>query len=553
MKLLTLLAASTALLAPVASAHSPSPSGSAHHGHGFVSKLGCRALKAVMWDRVHLPSSEVYISENLHFWSATTYATPACVFTPESAKDVSRALRLAALTRIPIAVRGAGHLAVPGVSNVDGGVLVALSRMQDMSLSDEKDVVSIGPGLTWNDVYEFLEPDGLVAVGGRLSPVGVSGLLLAGGVSFYGSQYGWAADNIVNYELVLPTGRIVSVNADTNPDLFWALKGGSSNFGIVTRFDLRTHHSPLVWAGIHTVAEEHLPEFNAAIAKFATVGALDPLAATAPAIISPAANITVGGAILFYDSATESYPEALKMFTDIPSLSSSVGFKTLGAFTREVAAATKNGQRQTFCVGSTLATSEAMDLIADTFTPAIGHIRAAAPSANSTVSVTIQTITKAWLERTAEAGGSPLALDPERAPYFVHAQYVEWHDEADDEAVYDFVLGNEDAISDAAKGVGLWDQFKYLGDAARGQDILGSYGEANVARLREIASSVDPKGIWGKLLPGGFKIGGVVGKVVEHVKGSWAEGEEVVEKVRGELHGDHEEEDEDEEEHGEHY
>lgn len=89
------------------------------------------------------------------------------------------------------------------------------------------------------------------------------GLLLAGGINFYGNQVGFGADTVVNYEVVLADGSLVEVNKSTYPDLFWSLKGGSSNFGIVTRFDVETIKSRRVWAGAHTVAAKYVDQFLA--------------------------------------------------------------------------------------------------------------------------------------------------------------------------------------------------------------------------------------------------------------------------------------------------
>jgi hypothetical protein len=116
---------------------------------------------------------------------------------------------------------------------------------------------------SWKDVYSYLAKYDLAAAGGRLGPVGVPGLLLAGGVNFYGNQVGFGCDTVINYEVVLADGSIVQANKTSNQDLFWALKGGSSNFGIVTRFDLETIKSPKVWAGSYTVAAEYIDQFLA--------------------------------------------------------------------------------------------------------------------------------------------------------------------------------------------------------------------------------------------------------------------------------------------------
>lgn len=116
---------------------------------------------------------------------------------------------------------------------------------------------------SWSDVYSYLGQYDLTAAGGRLGPVGVPGLLLAGGINFYGNQVGFGANTVINYEVVLADGSIVEANQTSNSDLFWALKGGSSNFGLVTRFDLQTIPSRKVWAGIHTVSAEYVDRFLA--------------------------------------------------------------------------------------------------------------------------------------------------------------------------------------------------------------------------------------------------------------------------------------------------
>lgn len=115
----------------------------------------------------------------------------------------------------------------------------------------------------WKDVYAYLGQYNLTAAGGRLGPVGVPGLLLAGGVNFYGNQVGFACTTVVNYEVVLADGTIVQANTKNNSDLFWALKGGSSNFGLVTRFDMETIPSRKVWAGTWTVAAKYIDRFLA--------------------------------------------------------------------------------------------------------------------------------------------------------------------------------------------------------------------------------------------------------------------------------------------------
>jgi hypothetical protein len=102
--------------------------------------------------------------------------------------------------------------------------------------------------------------------------VGVSGLLLGGGISFHGPQYGWAADKVVNYEVVTADGKIIYANKDSNADLWWALKGGGSNFGIVTRFDVQTIPSGQIFAGTISYDSSNIGSLFKSLQAFAEPG-----------------------------------------------------------------------------------------------------------------------------------------------------------------------------------------------------------------------------------------------------------------------------------------
>lgn len=106
------------------------------------------------------------------------------------------------LTLSKFALRGGGHMPIPRYNGIDElGVLLSSSNLTALSLSSDKSVVSVGPGNRWRDVYAYLKPFRLAAVGGRVGHVGVSGLLLGGGISFFSSEYGFASDNVVRYQV----------------------------------------------------------------------------------------------------------------------------------------------------------------------------------------------------------------------------------------------------------------------------------------------------------------------------------------------------------------
>lgn len=136
----------------------------------------------------------------------------------------------------------------PGASNAPGGVTVDLANLSSIDVKVQDSTVSIGPAATWDAVFAKLDPLGLSVAGGRVAGVGVGGLTLGGGLSYFGPRYGWTCDTAIVFEVVLADGSIVEASESQNTDLFHGLRGGSSNFGIVTRIDLKTFKQEAIWA-----------------------------------------------------------------------------------------------------------------------------------------------------------------------------------------------------------------------------------------------------------------------------------------------------------------
>jgi len=147
------------------------------------------------------------------------------------------------------AVRSGGHVAW-GASAIDDGIAIDLGAMNSTTYNPETGLASIEPGARWENVYQVLEPQGVNVAGGRDGDVGVAGLLLGGGISWYSPRVGFACDQVQNFEIVLADGRVVNANEQENADLWQACKGGTFNFGIVTRFDMRTLPAEPVWGGV---------------------------------------------------------------------------------------------------------------------------------------------------------------------------------------------------------------------------------------------------------------------------------------------------------------
>ena len=159
------------------------------------------------------------------------------------------AVRFAARTGLSLSVRGGGH-GFPGFATNDGGVVIDLSSLANVEIIDEEQhLVRIGGGATWGQVAAALAPHGLAISSGDTKSVGVGGLTLTGGIGWKVRKYGLALDQVVAAEVVTANGAVVHTSAQENPELFWAIRGGGGNFGIVTAFEFVAHPTTDVFYG----------------------------------------------------------------------------------------------------------------------------------------------------------------------------------------------------------------------------------------------------------------------------------------------------------------
>ncbi|GIH61843.1 FAD-binding oxidoreductase [Microbispora siamensis] len=181
--------------------------------------------------------------------SVLASGSPAYVLRPRSVGDVRAGVGFAAAAGLVLSVRGGGH-AFAGFGTNDDGVVIDLSGLANVEVVDkERHLVRIGGGATWGQVASALAPHGLAISSGDTRSVGVGGLTLSGGIGWKVRKYGLALDNVVAAEVVTADGRVVHANAEENPELFWAIRGGGGNFGIVTAFTFVAHPTTDVFFG----------------------------------------------------------------------------------------------------------------------------------------------------------------------------------------------------------------------------------------------------------------------------------------------------------------
>jgi FAD binding domain-containing protein/berberine-like enzyme len=171
---------------------------------------------------------------------------PRHVLRPKSAADVQAGVMFAADAGLALSVRGGGH-SFAGFGTNDGGVVIDLSGLADVEVTGH--LVRVGGGATWGQVAAALAPYGLAISSGDTNGVGVGGLTLSGGIGWKVRKYGLALDNLVAADVVTADGALVRATTDDHPDLFWALRGGGGNVGIVTAFEFAAHPTTDVFFG----------------------------------------------------------------------------------------------------------------------------------------------------------------------------------------------------------------------------------------------------------------------------------------------------------------
>ncbi|PYH43912.1 FAD-binding oxidoreductase [Aspergillus saccharolyticus JOP 1030-1] len=460
-------------------------------------QLACYTAGVVLGaDAVQQPSTNA--TEVELNWSATCWEIPSCAILPRSDSEVSQTLVILAFFKAPFAVRSGGHSPNPGFAGVDRpGILIDLQRLNEITLSPDQSVLSLGPGARWGEVYQALDSTGLTVMGGRIEDVGVGGLLLGGGYFHFSGQYGLAADNVKNFHIVLADGTIANANATHNSDLFWGLKGGGPNFGIVTQFDLETISLPQIWFEASIYSLDQVPDLFDAFATWQQ-NASDSKSAVALVV-----SLEYAVLALMYTEGASTRPAIFAPFDNLTVLEVAVAATngTVGELVELMGSdgAPASQPRRDYRSASSKVDAELYKEVYNFWQPLAAQVY---ESTGATQTFTLQPVSANLAAVGNSKGGNPLGLAEANTQWWTTLVY--WANASDDDAVRAVSIATEAKWKELGEARNTGDDFRYMNDASRDQNPLATYGSDNLEELKRIALRYDPNGVFQTLQNNGF-------------------------------------------------
>ncbi|KAE8148199.1 hypothetical protein BDV25DRAFT_20937 [Aspergillus avenaceus] len=477
-------------------------------GQATSSSSCCAALQSALQSQVFNVNTDTYQRSVESYWSLDTQLRPACIVQPRNPQEVSLAVTTLVTTndqspQCQFAIRSGGHSAVPGTSNIQGGVTIDLSLLNSTVYHPDKGFASIGPGARWESVYKELKQYDVTVTGGRDATVGVGGLITGGGNSFFAAEHGFGCDNVVNFEIILANGSLINANNSTHADLWKALKGGSGNFGIVTRFDLTTFPHKYFWGGMVEYDGFTTPQQISALVDFTDRIAEDRYASLLPMYRYDSSSDFNRVAVAMHYTKPEAFPSAFQDFYRLPNISSTVRFDHIYNFTREMSPLA--GLHHILLTQTFINDARVVQKAIELQNHYISEAKAKAHGNDWTLISLFQPFPAVFGQLAKHKGGNMLGLDDENN-HILYLLGYSWDNTADNDLFNSIGYKVFGEVQSYAKELGVDGRYVYLNYAGKGQNPLQSYGEDNAREIARVAKTYDPQGVFQRQVPGGFKI-----------------------------------------------
>ncbi|KAL0943033.1 uncharacterized protein CTRU02_200919 [Colletotrichum truncatum] len=468
--------------------------------------IACSSLKHIFGDEaVETRDEEAFSNFTRSYWSSNqAEVNPYCVFKPSKPSHVSVVVLLSRLTQCPFAAKSGGHAAMAGASNVEDGITISLTNMKEISLSADKKVVSVQPGNVWGDVFAELAKFDVSVIGGRLSNIGVGGLTTGGGISFFSNLYGWACDNVESFDVVIANGAIVRASPTHFSDLYWALRGGGNNFGLVVSFNLLTIPLPggKMWGGLRVYTEDKFPEVSKAIANLVENSADDPKAGFW-GVWAFFDGIKIANPALYYSEPDSGNATIWSELNAIDAVDDTTKNRLIHEWTHELMLSSPLGLREVYYAITTKADQEILDFAQKLF---YENLHKVLDIPGILPALIAQGITVPQMQNMKKNGGNVLGLNAEDGPVYLIHICAMWENEEDDATVYQFMSDILKQIAAEAKARGVNNDYAYMNYASQYQDVISSYGATKKEKLKNISQKYDPQQVFQKLQPGYFKL-----------------------------------------------
>ncbi|KAK5992201.1 FAD-dependent monooxygenase sdcF [Cladobotryum mycophilum] len=468
----------------------------------------CDALIAAgLRDQLLFPGDNSYEPRINSWWSASSRLRPWCIVQPRTVQDVSKVMRaLSQLGTGGFAVRSGGHSHWTGGSNIENGITIDLGKFDEVSYVPGSKIASIGPGQRWGDVFQILESKGVAVAGGRDGNVGVGGLVTGGGNSYYTGRHGFACDTLLNAEVVLADGRIVHANAVENRDLWKALKGGSGNFGIVTRFDLEAFQTGQLWGGMRASNKSTAPEIIKALVNFTNNNAKNPEAAFLinftyqPSLVQ--GELIVAHVLIDTDGVPK--PSIFREVLQVPELFSDMKKRPMSGIANDYVL--PSGKSNVWFTLTFKNDARVVQRAFDLQEAFVADLLTIIPANQLVAQSLFQPLPRFFSEIGLKKGGNVLGLDSAKDNSLLWLGAIAVESPEYEAIVRRKAAAMKSCLEQYAISINALVPWQYLNYADPSQNPLKSYGQQNLQFLRSVSRKYDPNGVFQNQVPGGFKL-----------------------------------------------